>query len=223
MRVRAGRTLAVLGVAILASGCAMDLGGWGSDDSSKLAAPAPQPQPQQQAATNQYGQPAQPQYQQPAVPPGQAAFAPAPKPGDGSFAASPAPAGRMLGEQEPCRCGRHRGLFPHMIVPLFVGREKESMNAGAMTEDVMKRYCRQSWCFRSCSSRRRTPSASDDDPTPEQIYDIGTVALVLQLLKLPDGTVKVLVEGLERARIEATPTVTNSSRPRLDHANDEGR
>ena len=44
-------------------------------------------------------------------------------------------------------------------------------------------------------------NASDDDPSPEAIYEIGTLASVLQLLKLPDGTVKVLVEGLERARV----------------------
>ena len=45
-------------------------------------------------------------------------------------------------------------------------------------------------------------NASDDDPSPESIYETGTLASVLQLLKLPDGTVKVLVEGLERARVQ---------------------
>ena len=45
-------------------------------------------------------------------------------------------------------------------------------------------------------------NASDDDPAPDAIYETGTLASVLQLLKLPDGTVKVLVEGLERAHVE---------------------
>jgi ATP-dependent Lon protease len=80
-------------------------------------------------------------------------------------------------------------VFPHMIVPLFVGREK-SIRA---LEEVM---------------RNETPillatqkNASDDDPDASAIFDIGTLASVLQLLKLPDGTVKVLVEGQSRARI----------------------
>jgi ATP-dependent Lon protease len=80
-------------------------------------------------------------------------------------------------------------VFPHMIVPLFVGREK-SVRA---LEDVM----RSDKQILLASQK----SASHDDPTKEQIYEIGTIATVLQLLKLPDGTVRVLVEGLERARI----------------------
>jgi ATP-dependent Lon protease len=79
-------------------------------------------------------------------------------------------------------------VFPHMIVPLFVGREKSI----AALEEVMRRTSR------SCSPPRSTP---DDDPDRRSIYDIGTIANVLQLLKLPDGTVKVLVEGRERAEI----------------------
>ncbi|RBP09082.1 ATP-dependent Lon protease [Roseiarcus fermentans] len=78
-------------------------------------------------------------------------------------------------------------VFPHMIVPLFVGREK-SIRA---LEEVMK------------SDKpillATQKNAADDDPTPEAIFTTGTLASVLQLLKLPDGTVKVLVEGASRA------------------------
>jgi ATP-dependent Lon protease len=80
-------------------------------------------------------------------------------------------------------------VFPHMIVPLFVGREK-SIRA---LEEVM-RTDKQVLLV-----TQQNPG--DDDPAPEAIYDIGTLATVLQLLKLPDGTVKVLVEGVNRARI----------------------
>src|SRR4051794_37598801 len=81
-------------------------------------------------------------------------------------------------------------VFPHMIVPLFVGREK-SIRA---LEEVMKND--------ALIMLATQKNASDDDPNPESIYEIGTLASVLQLLKLPDGTVKVLVEGLERARLQ---------------------
>src|ERR1700739_4667206 len=81
-------------------------------------------------------------------------------------------------------------VFPHNIVPLFVGREK-SIRA---LEEVMKND--------ALVLLATQKNASDDDPTPESIYETGTLASVLQLLKLPDGTVKVLVEGLERARVE---------------------
>ncbi len=78
-------------------------------------------------------------------------------------------------------------VFPHMIVPLFVGRDK-SIRA---LEEVIG------------SDRQillvTQMNASDDDPAPEAIYKVGTLATVLQLLKLPDGTVKVLVEGKARA------------------------
>src|SRR3569832_2248984 len=82
-------------------------------------------------------------------------------------------------------------VFPHMIVPLFVGREK-SIRA---LEEVMRNDT-----FILLATQK---NASDDDPATGAIYEIGTLASVLQLLKLPDGTVKVLVEGLERARVEA--------------------
>ncbi|MDU3131297.1 MAG: endopeptidase La, partial [Bradyrhizobium sp.] len=81
-------------------------------------------------------------------------------------------------------------VFPHNIVPLFVGREK-SIRA---LEEVMKND--------ALVMLATQKNASDDDPAADAIYETGTLASVLQLLKLPDGTVKVLVEGLERARVE---------------------
>ena len=80
-------------------------------------------------------------------------------------------------------------VFPHMVVPLFVGREK-SVKA---LEEVMKGD-------KSILLATQKTSA-DDDPEPSAIYDVGVVATVLQLLKLPDGTVKVLVEGKRRAAL----------------------
>lgn len=82
-------------------------------------------------------------------------------------------------------------VFPHMIVPLFVGREK-SIRA---LEEVMGSD-KQIMLVTQIN-------ASDDDPEPSAIHNVGTVANVLQLLKLPDGTVKVLVEGRARAEIDA--------------------
>jgi len=81
-------------------------------------------------------------------------------------------------------------VFPGMIVPLFVGREK-SVNA---LENVMQNDKKILLVAQK--------DAGDDDPSVEDIYDVGVIASVLQLLKLPDGTVKVLVEGEGRARIE---------------------
>ena len=80
-------------------------------------------------------------------------------------------------------------VFPHMIVPLFVGREK-SINA---LEEVMRADKQIMLATQK--------DAGDDDPSPQAIYEVGTLATVLQLLKLPDGTVKVLVEGRDRAQI----------------------
>ncbi len=82
-------------------------------------------------------------------------------------------------------------VFPHMIVPLFVGREK-SVRA---LEDVMKEDKQILLVTQK--------DASMDDPKPDDIHRMGTIGAVLQLLKLPDGTVKVLVEGGDRARIES--------------------
>src|SRR5215216_1208883 len=81
-------------------------------------------------------------------------------------------------------------VFPHMIVPLFVGREK-SVRA---LEDVMKDDKQILLVTQK--------NAAQDDPTTADIFMVGTIGTVLQLLKLPDGTVKVLVEGGRRARIE---------------------
>ena len=80
-------------------------------------------------------------------------------------------------------------VFPHMIVPLFVGRDK-SVKA---LEDVMKDDKQILLVTQK--------DAAQDDPTPDDIYTVGTIGTVLQLLKLPDGTVKVLIEGASRARI----------------------
>ncbi len=80
-------------------------------------------------------------------------------------------------------------VFPYMIVPLFVGREK-SINA---LEEVMRADKHILLAAQK--------NAGDDDPATDAIYQVGTLASVLQLLKLPDGTVKVLVEGTTRAKI----------------------
>ena len=82
-------------------------------------------------------------------------------------------------------------VFPHMVVPLFVGREK-SINA---LEDVMANDKRILLLSQKDSST--------DEPGHDDIYHRGCIAKILQLLKLPDGTVRVLVEGLERAEISA--------------------
>jgi ATP-dependent Lon protease len=81
-------------------------------------------------------------------------------------------------------------VFPHMIVPLFVGREK-SIRA---LEEVMKAD--------KPILLATQMNAADDDPATDAIFTTGTLATVLQLLKLPDGTVKVLVEGASRARVQ---------------------
>ncbi|HET8598087.1 MAG TPA: endopeptidase La [Castellaniella sp.] len=82
-------------------------------------------------------------------------------------------------------------VFPHMVIPLFVGRPRSikalelAMEAGNSIMLVAQK------------------SAGKDEPTPDDLYEIGCAASILQMLKLPDGTVKVLVEGLQRARIHA--------------------
>jgi ATP-dependent Lon protease len=82
-------------------------------------------------------------------------------------------------------------VFPHMIVPLFVGREKSVRALEAvMKEDKQILLVAQK-------------NAAQDDPSIDDIYRVGTVSTILQLLKLPDGTVKVLVEGGRRAKITA--------------------
>ena len=80
-------------------------------------------------------------------------------------------------------------VFPHMVIPLFVGRAR-SIRALEMAMESDKNIL--------LSAQR---DASQDNPDPEDIYQMGTVATILQMLKMPDGTVKVLVEGTQRARI----------------------
>jgi len=80
-------------------------------------------------------------------------------------------------------------VFPHMIVPLFVGREKSVRALEAVMKDDKQILL------------VAQKNASQDDPEADEIYRVGTVSTILQLLKLPDGTVKVLVEGGSRARI----------------------
>ncbi|MDW8444158.1 MAG: endopeptidase La [Acetobacteraceae bacterium] len=82
-------------------------------------------------------------------------------------------------------------VFPHMIVPLFVGREKSVRALEAVMKDDKQILL------------VTQKNAAQDDPGTNDIYHVGTIATVLQLLKLPDGTVKVLVEGGRRARIVA--------------------
>ena len=78
-------------------------------------------------------------------------------------------------------------VFPHMVIPLFVGRPRSikalelAMEAGSSVMLVAQK------------------SAGKDEPTPDDLYEIGCAANILQMLKLPDGTVKVLVEGQQRA------------------------
>ena len=82
-------------------------------------------------------------------------------------------------------------VFPHMVIPLFVGRAKSiSALERAQAQDKKIFLVAQK-------------DAAQDDPGIDDIYQIGTVSTILQLLKLPDGTVKVLVEGVERAEIES--------------------
>lgn len=81
-------------------------------------------------------------------------------------------------------------VYPHMVIPLFVGREKSiSCLEAAMEQDKKVLLIAQK-------------EAATDDPKLEDLYEVGTVASILQLLKLPDGTVKVLVEGGQRARMK---------------------
>jgi ATP-dependent Lon protease len=81
-------------------------------------------------------------------------------------------------------------VFPHMVIPLFVGRDK-SIKALEQAMDADKRILLVA-----------QKSAETDDPRGADLYGIGTLAQVLQLLKLPDGTIKVLVEGLDRVRVD---------------------
>ena len=82
-------------------------------------------------------------------------------------------------------------VYPHMVIPLFVGREKSILaleQAMKVSKQILLLAQKQ---------------ADVDDPAPKDLYEVGTVATILQLLKLPDGTVKVLVEGGDRAKVES--------------------
>lgn len=83
-------------------------------------------------------------------------------------------------------------VFPHMVIPLFVGRAKsiKALEAGMATDERQIMLVAQK-------------SASQDDPAPKDLFEVGCVATILQMLKLPDGTMKVLVEGNRRARVES--------------------
>ena len=80
-------------------------------------------------------------------------------------------------------------VFPKMIVPLFVGREKSILALDSVAQENNKILL------------LTQKNAQDDDPTEEQLYNVGTVANILQILKLPDGTIKMLTEGTERAKV----------------------
>src|ERR1700685_56251 len=84
-------------------------------------------------------------------------------------------------------------VFPHMVVPLFVGREK---SISALEEAMGKGGAGGKEIFLSAQRKAKT-----NEPIPEDIFTLGTVGTIIQLLRLPDGTVKVLVEGKRRAAI----------------------
>src|SRR3954453_17447438 len=90
---------------------------------------------------------------------------------------------------------RDVGVFPHMVIPLFVGRPKSikaleaAMEAGRRIMLVAQK------------------AAGNDEPKPDDMFDVGCVSSILQMLKLPDGTVKVLVEGIQRA---TTKSITDN-------------
>ncbi len=117
---------------------------------------------------------------------------PAPdKPGrpDDPFATGPTRSDASQGDMLPVLPLRDIVVFPHMIVPLFVGREKSVRALEAVMKDDKQILL------------VAQKNAAQDDPSADDIYRVGTVSTILQLLKLPDGTVKVLVEGGRRAKI----------------------
>jgi len=104
----------------------------------------------------------------------------------------------LAGQEVPVLPLRDVVVYPHMVIPLFVGREK-SIRAldSAMGTDKQILLVAQK-------------SADVDDPSVKDLYSVGTLANILQLLKLPDGTVKVLVEGNQRAQIESFVTTADA-------------
>ena len=89
-------------------------------------------------------------------------------------------------------------VYPHLVIPLFVGRDK-SVKALEIASDTDKKIMLVA-----------QKSATKDEPDASDLYEIGTIATVLQMLKLPDGTVKVLVEGLHRVRVSAFEEIDGS-------------
>jgi ATP-dependent Lon protease len=100
-----------------------------------------------------------------------------------------APVETLNDRQAPVLPLRDVVVFPHMAIPLFVGREKSIKALSAAMQDDK----------RILLVAQKTADA--DDPVEKDLYDVGTLASILQMLKLPDGTVKVLVEGVRRAKI----------------------
>ncbi|MBI4820877.1 MAG: endopeptidase La [Deltaproteobacteria bacterium] len=95
-------------------------------------------------------------------------------------------------------------VFPHQVVPLFVGREK-SVNA-------LGEAMRESREILLAAQKK----AKTNEPIPEDIFEIGTIGAIVQLLHLPDGTVKVIVEGKRRARIKSFLSATNAFRVEIE-------
>jgi ATP-dependent Lon protease len=103
----------------------------------------------------------------------------------------PAPESTITSDALPVLPLRDVVVYPHMVIPLFVGREKSILaleQAMKVNKQILLLAQKQ---------------ADVDDPAPKDLYQVGTIATILQLLKLPDGTVKVLVEGTERAAVSA--------------------
>ena len=97
---------------------------------------------------------------------------------------------KMITKNIPLLPLRDVVVYPNMVVPLFVGRPKSIRSL----EDSMNNYEKKIILV--------TQKSSDiDDPSPSELYEIGCTATILQLLKLPDGTVKVLIEGISRSKI----------------------
>ncbi|MDZ7842824.1 MAG: endopeptidase La [Gammaproteobacteria bacterium] len=100
-------------------------------------------------------------------------------------------------------------VFPHMVIPLFVGRQK-SIKALERSMEIGKHILLVA-----------QKEAADDDPGPDDIYQVGTVASILQLLKLPDGTVKVLVEGEKRCRVSSYDVTEDYFSAAVDFVEDD--
>lgn len=99
-------------------------------------------------------------------------------------------------------------IYPHMVIPLFVGREKsiKALEAAMVNGNKIFLVAQK--------------NSADDDPQPKFLFNTGTIASVLQLLKLPDGTVKVLVEGEERAHVIAYNTTDTYLKAEIEHIKD---